>query len=354
MKRAHQLKQRSGSGLVVKQYQKAKALGVVIEQCTKLERLIIDSQGRVLGAEVRRGYKFPDDASGSIAFIRATKGVVLASGGFSQGVALRQMYDPRLTDAFTSTNQPGATGEALMAASMIGALATQMDWIQFGPWSSQDEQGFGYIPQFVERVVGYGLMVDPANGKRFFKETGNRKERADAIIQLGHPALIIADKTNTLEEVAQAYGMQAAAFVEQVKRWNGYVEQHQENDPYLGCIANRLKNDYNQCPDMWQKNTANYYQNNVAWLYDFQRCFAQYHAALLCGAPLAARSPHHGGLAINKDAQVIGFDLKPIVGLYAAGEAAGGVHGAVRLGSVAMTDCTVFGRIAGKNVVKAS
>ncbi|MBT9430187.1 MULTISPECIES: FAD-binding protein [Symbiopectobacterium] len=61
-----------------------------------------------------------------------------------------------------------------------------------------------------------------------------------------------------------------------------------------------------------------------------------------------------GGLAINKDAQVIGFDLKPIVGLYAAGEAAGGVHGAVRLGSVAMTDCIVFGRIAGKNVVKAS
>lgn len=76
---------------------------------------------------------------------------------------------------------------------------TQMDWIQLGPWTSPDEQGFGYIPQFVERVVGYGLMVDPANGKRFFKETGNRKACADAIIQLGHPALIIADKTNTLK-----------------------------------------------------------------------------------------------------------------------------------------------------------
>ncbi|MGG2143265.1 hypothetical protein [Symbiopectobacterium sp. RP] len=31
-------------------------------------------------------------------------------------------------------------------------------------------------------------------------------------------------------------------------------------------IAKRLKNDYSQCPDMWQKNTANCYQNNVAWL----------------------------------------------------------------------------------------
>ncbi|MGG2141489.1 hypothetical protein [Symbiopectobacterium sp. RP] len=34
----------------------------------------------------------------------------------------------------------------------------------------------------------------------------------------------------------------------------------------LIAIAKRLKNDYSQCPDMWQKNTANCYQNNVAWL----------------------------------------------------------------------------------------
>jgi succinate dehydrogenase/fumarate reductase flavoprotein subunit len=56
-----------------------------------------------------------------------------------------------------------------------------------------------------------------------------------------------------------------------------------------------------------------------------------------------------GGLAINKQAQVIGFELKPVKGLYAAGEATGGVHGAVRLGSCAMADCVVFGRIAGRN-----
>ncbi|MGG2141493.1 BRO-N domain-containing protein [Symbiopectobacterium sp. RP] len=32
-------------------------------------------------------------------------------------------------------------------------------------------------------------------------------------------------------------------------------------------IANRLKNDYNRCPDMWQKSIAGCYQNNVGWLY---------------------------------------------------------------------------------------
>ncbi len=34
-------------------------------------------------------------------------------------------------------------------------------------------------------------------------------------------------------------------------------------------------------------------------------------------------------------------------GLYAAGEMTGGIHGACRLGSCAVTNCIVFGRIAG-------
>jgi succinate dehydrogenase/fumarate reductase flavoprotein subunit len=56
-----------------------------------------------------------------------------------------------------------------------------------------------------------------------------------------------------------------------------------------------------------------------------------------------------GGLHINERAQCIGFDLQPVKGLYACGEVTGGVHGAVRLGSVAMADCVHFGRVAGRN-----
>lgn len=343
VKRAHQTKQRSGSGLTSKELAKAKELGATVELRCKLERLIVDQDGQVIGAQVRRKHKFPDDNSGEIAYVRANKGVILASGGFSQGVELRQIYDPRLTAEFTSTNHPGATGEATMAACMIGAMDTQMDWIQLGPWTSPDEKGFGYVPQFVERVVGYGLMVDPQTGKRFFKETGNRKERADAIILLGHPAVILADETNTknmvdpgqlkgaldngslkmfdtLEDLAKAYDMPVEAFVEQVSRWNGFVEQ--KKDPDLDCMV---------FSDAVPNVTGPFYA---------ARLWPRVHHTM-------------GGLVINKDAQVIGFDLQPIKGLYAAGEAAGGVHGAVRLGSVAMTDCVVFGRIAGKNAANA-
>lgn len=57
-----------------------------------------------------------------------------------------------------------------------------------------------------------------------------------------------------------------------------------------------------------------------------------------------------GGLSINSKAQVLDFDGNVIKGLYAAGEVTGGIHGASRLGSCSITECIVFGRIAGQEV----
>ena len=60
---------------------------------------------------------------------------------------------------------------------------------------------------------------------------------------------------------------------------------------------------------------------------------------------------HHtmGGVMINEKAQVISaVTHAPIKGLYAGGEVAGGVHGASRLGTVAVIDALTFGMIAGE------
>lgn len=58
---------------------------------------------------------------------------------------------------------------------------------------------------------------------------------------------------------------------------------------------------------------------------------------------------HHtmGGLEINEKAQVLDTAGKPIDGLFAAGEVAGGLHAGNRLGGNAITDIFTFGRIAG-------
>merc|ERR1712070_684683 len=43
----------------------------------------------------------------------------------------------------------------------------------------------------------------------------------------------------------------------------------------------------------------------------------------------------------------------PIHGLYAAGEAAGGIHGNNRLGGNSLLDCVVFGRVSGRHAAQA-
>lgn len=54
-----------------------------------------------------------------------------------------------------------------------------------------------------------------------------------------------------------------------------------------------------------------------------------------------------GGLEIDDASRVIDTNGKPIPGLFACGEVAGGVHGANRLGGSSLLGCVVFGRVAG-------
>jgi fumarate reductase flavoprotein subunit len=67
---------------------------------------------------------------------------------------------------------------------------------------------------------------------------------------------------------------------------------------------------------------------------------------------VAGDPSHDGRLRINERAQVIDIFGEVIPKLYAAGEVTGGVHGTNRLGSNAIPDCVVFGRVAGRNAAK--
>lgn len=333
----------TGADIIKAQVAKVEELGCPVELRTKLERLIEDESGRIIGAELKEGFALNMESSGESTFVKTAKGIVLASGGFSNDVQMRMIHEPRLTEELTSTNHDGATGEALREALKHKAMDVHLDWIQLGPWTSPDEAGFGYTPQFCERLVGYGLMIDPETGKRFVKETGDRKERADKMLELGHITLVMGDtpaveaqvaprilegglKTgvimafDTIEAIAAEFSIPAAEFKAEVTRWNGFVSAGKDDDFDALILENAAPIE-----------TPPFY---VAKLWP---------------------KVHHtmGGLVTNLQAQVIDQDFNPIPGLYAAGEICGGTHGAVRLGSCAITDCVVFGRIAGQEVAKA-
>jgi len=59
-----------------------------------------------------------------------------------------------------------------------------------------------------------------------------------------------------------------------------------------------------------------------------------------------------GGLRMTPDAEIQTTDGSIIPGLYAAGEAMGGVHGSNRLGGNSLLDCVVFGRVSGRAAAK--
>lgn len=340
--RTHTTYNQSGSGIVRPMLAKAKELGIHLQTKTMVKRLISDEEGRVIGLEVLQGVSKADPDNGKRTFIRAKKGVVMASGGFSADVSYRSTQDPRLTEEIATTNHPGATAECLKEMLRVGANPVQLSWIQLGPWASPDEKGFGLAPIFAAySAFTHGVMINPATGERFVDELADRKVRADAIIKTGNVAVAICDedgakasshvmekllkrevvrKFGTLEDLATHYKMPVAKLKAQIDRYNSYVNKG--SDP-----------EFNKPFKMGQSPIDK----------------APFYAVRLW--PKA----HHtmGGVEIDTSAMVIGITTrKPIPGLFACGEATGGTHGACRLGTVAVPDCIVFGRIAGKMAAK--
>lgn len=337
----------SGSEIVNKELAYLKKLGVTPRTRVFMEALIQDENRRVIGVKVRENYSFPNNTSGTVKHIRAQHGVVLAYGGFGADVQYRSMYDPKLTDKFQSTNQPGATAEAWRAAAAIRCQMIQQDWIQCLPQTSPDEKGFGIGFAWSGHVSMFGFWIDAQTGKRFINELANRKVRADAVlVQLnkGHTCLAIGDATTakTFEEIRP--GM----LKRQLER--GVVFKYETLEALAAA---------HQVPLETLKATLIEVNDSIKTGKDpLGRPVNPKMTPLQNGPWYVARlSPkvHHcmGGLLTNDNAQVYDTNGELIPGLFAAGEATGGVHGAVRLGSCAVTDCLVNGRIAGQQAAKA-
>ncbi len=343
-------KEGTGAGIVIKELEKCKALGVVLRNRVFVERILRNPKtGVVEGLMVREGYKFPDAQSGRVKYLKATKGVVLAYGGFGADLAYRMWQDPKLNEKLDTTNQPGATAELWRETSAIGALQVQNDWIQCGPWGNPHEKGMGTGWQFNQQAAAeHGLWVNAA-GLRFVNELANRKVRADAITieqQNGKRCYAICNEANlkifrkerpgrledlmnrkcierfdTLEALAKGMGIDEAALKKTITEFNEVVKS--KKDPVWSRYINNDQVPLTEGP--W---FAGELQPKV----------------------------HHcmGGLVTDEKTRVLDVRTdKPIPHLFAAGEACALVHGAVRLGTVAILDCLVFGRVAGMEVMKS-
>lgn len=298
--------------------------GIEILTSSPVLSLVLNEDGSAAGVVWR-------DASGMRCTLRASRAVVLASGGFSANAELCRLHDPRLGDLDT-TNPAGSTGEVMLAAREAGAYLTGCDWIECIPLHVH----YARFAILVERCI----FVDQ-QGRRFVREDDRRDILRDTILSLpSRVGFVIVDhdgfesnppsfrrelheglerqevyRAQTLEEMAQLLRLPVNNFVETVNRYNGFVRSGRDED--FGRGVESMIHEIRK-PPFW--------------------------------ACRASMSRHHtmGGVSIDARARVLDWDSKPVGRLYAAGEVAGGVHGASRLGGNAIADVHVFGRIAGR------
>jgi succinate dehydrogenase/fumarate reductase flavoprotein subunit len=222
-------------------------------------------------------------------------------------------------------------------------MPVQLSHIQLGPWASPDEIGYGVGPQFSEYIVfQYGIIVDPDTGRRFVNELADRKTLSDHLLSIGHPCVGIADSRAVKEA---GWNIEAGIKRKVVRKF----DTMEELADFYGISQENMKKTLLEFNDNFLDGVDRHYGKplieNAAPItqspYYAMRLWPKVHFTM-------------GGIRIDADARVISIEGDAIEGLYAAGEVTGGVHGASRLGSCAITECMVFGRIAGKNIVNQS
>lgn len=304
---------------------------------SKVDEVVRDRSGRVVGLKVRDGYLFDptlwnddrENGSGATRFIRARHGVIFATGGFSRDREFRRREFPQY-EKVPSTVQLGATAGALKLLTAGGARAIHLAHVRFAI-------SIGY--EDIEK----GLLVDQRTGKRFISEGASRMGLSYRIIEQANagsdwPALIYdakgldtlydrdklhiilnngeMRKFESLAALAEGFRIPAAALAETVAGYNAMLKAGKDAE--------------------------------------FGKDFAKTKSVPVENGPFFACPVYpkfnysQGGIAIDARARAIsGHDDSVIPGLYVAGEASGGVHGAVRVTGCSTVDCTVFGRIAG-------
>lgn len=324
----------TGVEMISKLLAKAEELNIPVLYETPATELIVD-KGRVTGVKAVSEDK-------EYTFL-AKDGVILATGGFGSNLEMRVKYNKDVDENILSTNTVGITGDGITMAEKIGAQLEDMPFIQTYPTCDPISGALLYFGDV--RLVGGSILVNQ-EGKRFVEEL----ERRDVI------SMAIKNQT----------GNAAYQFCDEAQvKLSGVAEHHADEVNYLFNNKLLVKADT-------IKEAADFFGIDAT---ELEKTVAKYNQYAKDGkdlefnkrgklTPFEAKGPfyimkavpavHHtmGGIKIDENARVINTKGEVIKGLYGAGEVTGDIHGTNRLGSDAIADITVFGRIAGQNVVK--
>jgi len=304
--------------------------GVPVWLNTPLTDLQIDTSGRVTGVVVTR--------DGVATGVTATRGVLVAAGGFEHNLAMRLAYQRQPIGVDWTVGAKENTGDGIRAGLAAGAATDFLDDSWWGPAIPLPEEPYFCL---AERTLPGSLMVNSA-GKRFVNEAAPYSDVVHVMydkngITPDIPAWLIFDqnyrnrylfrdvspalpfpsswytsgavvKELTLSALAGKIGVPAAALNATVGRFNGFALTGKDPDFHRGDSAY----------DHYYTDPAVLPNSCLAplWLPPFYAC-------KIVPGDLGTK----GGLRTDPRSRVLRADGSVISGLYAAGNSSAAVMG---------------------------
>ena len=181
-----------GNALAGRLFKSALELGVVLRTGASVRRLLVE-QGRVAGVEFAHG--------GAVRSVRASRGVILASGGLSHDAALRARHVPPAAGVLTATAGSGAATSGARLALAAGARlsddpAQQAFWVPASVFT-RDDGARGVFPHTVTDRGKPGLIAVDRTGRRFVNEALSYHEFVRGQLRAGAcaiPAWLVCDR----------------------------------------------------------------------------------------------------------------------------------------------------------------
>jgi 3-oxosteroid 1-dehydrogenase len=314
--------------------------------------------GRVAGVTVTR------DGAGDL--ILATRGVVLAAGGFERNEQMRQRYQRPPIGVDWTTGATGNTGDAITAGEAAGAALDLMDDAWWGPSVPLPSGPFFCL---AERSLPGCILVN-GSGRRFVNESAPYVDAVHAMYK-GHspgnphiPSWLVTDQryrdsyvfaglppgkrlprrwyaagavaqAPTIGELAGQAGLDPAGLAATVTRFNEFAAAGKDEDFHRGDSAyDRYYGDPRRRPNP-----------NLAPL-----AKPPFYAIKIVPGDLGTK----GGLRTDERARVLRGDGTPIPGLYAAGNTSAAVMGHSYAGAGAtIGPAMTFGYIAALDLASA-
>ena len=324
---------------------------------TTAEELIVED-GKVTGVKATQYDGTPVTA-------HATKGVVIATGGYAanlQMVVDTNVYwsSDYLSTSTKTTNRSSLKGDGITMAQAVGADVTGMVYTQMMPisWIDDGNLAFG--------GGNYAIYINPTTGKRFVDETSERDvlslaEFRNGIEHNGTKGVFI-ELANASSKIPGPYlygnedveWRQYVRTVDQLAELFASLGLETDADTVRATIENYDKAVMaGEQPEGVKKTNPNaligYAEKDESGNYLPE-------TYKLDGVELRVRfmapSTHHtmGGIKVDTERHALDAEDNVIPGLYAAGEVTGGIHGGNRLGGNAIVEIFVSGRTAAEAI----